>query len=437
MQNWQQEYQQTLEDMFAMLPMFQRVGAVAFKKDLGNTRALLSALGNPERDFKSIHIAGTNGKGSLTHMIGALLLKNGYRTGLYTSPHYRDFRERIKVGRKLIPPRYVIAFMRDHRSLIEKIQPSFFEVTVAMAFWYFSQVKVDFAVIETGMGGRLDSTNVLLPIMSVITNIGYDHMEFLGETLPEIAAEKAGIIKPHVPVVIGEEHPDTAVTFIEMAALQQAPLTFASRAFQVISRSPQEGGQQVLINERVSGALHQIETDLEGPYQPRNIVTYLESVRVLQQQGWLEPNDPAIIHVLRDVRPSTRFIGRWQTIRQHPRVLCDSAHNEAGLKALFSGLDVYTYDELHIVFGTVKDKDLSRIWPILPTSARYYFVQAQVPRAMEALLIEQEAAHTGHSGKSYTTVKGGLKAARDAAKPADLILVCGSIFVVAEVLPAR
>ncbi len=437
MRNWQKEYQQTLDDMFAMLPMFQRVGPVAFKKDLTNTKALLSALGHPERDFKSIHIAGTNGKGSLTHMIAALCIQKGYKTGLYTSPHYRDFRERIKVGRNLIPPSAVIAFMRDHRSLIEKIQPSFFEVTVAMAFWYFSQSKVDIAVVETGMGGRLDSTNVLLPILSVITNIGYDHMEFLGETLPEIAGEKAGIIKPEVPIVIGEEHPETASTFIDVAAVQGASLTFASRTFQVISKTRYEGGQLVRVNERVPGTLLQVKTDLEGPYQSRNLVTYLESARQLQKLGWLDKDDPAIMKALTEVRPLTRFMGRWQTIGLDPRIICDSAHNEAGLHALFTGLDGYTFDQLHIVFGTVKDKDLSRIWQLLPQDARYYFVAARVPRAKGVHHLQKEAAQSDHCGKAYASVRGGLVAARSAAQSTDLILVCGSIFVVAEVLPAQ
>ncbi len=420
-----------------MLPMFQRVGPVAFKKDLGNTRALLTALGNPENDFQSIHIAGTNGKGSLTHMIAALCIQKGYKTGLYTSPHYRDFRERIKIGRNLIPPRFVVAFMRDNRSIIDQIQPSFFEVTVAMAFWYFSKAKVDIAIIETGMGGRLDSTNVLSPILSVITNIGYDHTEFLGETLPEIALEKAGIIKPGIPIVIGEEHPATAPVFIRTAADRQAPLTFASRSFQVISRTELEGGQRVRINERDTGRLLQVVTDLEGPYQHRNLVTYLEAARVLQHLGWIEPEDPAVFTALHQVRPNTRFMGRWQTIRTLPRVLCDSAHNEAGLKVLFSSLGDTPFDQLHIVFGTVRDKDLSRIWPDLPKGAYYYFVQADVPRALPADELRNEAGKAGLQGKSYIRVKGGLKAALAAAQPTDLILVCGSIFVVAEVLPAR
>lgn len=437
MSHWQTVYRQTLADMYAMLPMFQRVGPAAFKKDLTNTRTLLSALGNPEKQFQSIHIAGTNGKGSLTHMVASFCIQNGLKTGLYTSPHYRDFRERIKIGSALIPPRDVVAFMQDHRALMEEVQPSFFEVTVAMAFWYFAQQKVDVAIVETGMGGRLDSTNVLNPVLSVITNIGFDHMEFLGNTMPEIAAEKAGIMKPGVPVVIGEEHPETVATFLDKAREVNAPITFASRSFQIMSRTAREGGQFFLVNERQTGQLIQVDTDLEGPYQARNLVTYLETVRTLQRIGWIRSNDKIALNALHCVRPATRFMGRWQTIHQQPRVLVDSAHNEAGLTALFGGLSSYTEKQMHIVFGTVRDKDLAKVLTILPKHAHYYWTQADVPRAMPALDLLATAHLSGLSGRSYSRVKGALKAAVKQAGPEDLILVCGSIFVVAEVLPTR
>ncbi len=420
-----------------MLPMFQRIGPTAFKKDLTNTQALLAALGNPENQFQSIHIAGTNGKGSLTHMVASLCIHHGLKTGLYTSPHYRDFRERIKIGNVLIPPRDVIGFVNDHRSLIKEIKPSFFELTVALAFWYFARQKVDVAIVETGMGGRLDSTNVLNPLLSVITNIGFDHMEFLGETLPEIASEKAGIIKPGIPVVIGEEHPETVSVFLDKAREQKAPITFGSRSFQVISCSSQDAGQTVLVNERQTGELIKIDMDLEGPYQLRNLVTYLETARTLQRIGWIQAEDAYTLGALKDVRQITRFVGRWQTIHQHPRVLIDSAHNEAGLTALFGGVKAYQEKQMHIVFGTVRDKDLTRVLTILPKQARYYWTQADVPRALSAQDLYDSALASGLSGRKYNRVKGALKAAIRNANPEDLILVCGSIFVVAEVLPSR
>lgn len=437
MSHWQKAYRQVLADLFAMLPMFQRVGPVAYKKDLTNTTALLDALGNPERQFEVIHIAGTNGKGSLTHMIASLCIHHHRKTGLYTSPHYRDFRERIKIGSELIPPSEVVSFVSEHRALIEEVQPSFFELTVAMAFWYFARQKVDVAIVETGMGGRLDSTNVVHPVLSVITNIGFDHTDFLGKTLPEIAAEKAGIIKPGVPVVIGEEHPETAGVFLDIARERKSPITFASRAFQVMSRTPEPGGQTVVVNERSSGRLHTFHTDLEGPYQSRNLVTYLETVRTLERTGWLAVDDQLAFDSLQHIREVTRFMGRWQTIHEQPRVLVDSAHNEAGLASLFNGLSGYREDQLHIVYGTVRDKELSGVLSILPRKANYYFSQADVPRALPGHDLLVAARQAGLAGRSYAHVRGALKAAMARSNPDDLILVCGSIFVVAEVLPRQ
>lgn len=418
-----------------MLPMFQRIGPAAFKKDLTNTVALLQGLGNPHHSFRSIHIAGTNGKGSLTHMIGALAIQAGMKTGLYTSPHYKDFRERIKIGNQLIPPGRVITFMRDHRDLIQEVQPSFFELTVAMAFDHFAREKVDLAVIETGMGGRLDSTNVLKPILSVITNIGYDHMSFLGDTLPAIAGEKAGIIKGDIPVVIGEEHPETVDVFRVRAQHLHAPISFASRTFQFMSRVAIPQGQQVLIHDKSTNGLLTIRTDLEGPYQIRNIITYLEVARILNQKGLLHVEQRMVLDALSSVRQTTRFIGRWQTIQEHPKVLCDSAHNAEGLTALFHGLERSARGALRIVFGTVSDKELDRVWPCLPEDAVYYFASARVPRAMEAQQLARFGQSANRHGKAYASVKGALRAADRAAGPDDLIVVCGSIFVVAEVLP--
>jgi len=428
-----QAYRDTLDYLYARLPMFQRVGPVAYKKDLTNTLALLEACGQPHRNFRSVHIAGTNGKGSVTHLLAASCLRAGLRTGIYTSPHYRDFRERVKIGPALISREAVVAFVASHKDAIEAIQPSFFEVTVAMAFKYFSDQAVDIAIIETGLGGRLDSTNVITPLLSVITQIGWDHMDLLGHTLDAIAGEKAGIIKPGIPVVIGEFQSETMPVFREVARQNQAPLTLAEEEWrtEVLHGSWREMTIRAMARD---GRQHLLRTDVTGPFQALNIRTWLAARDQLVLQEVL-PDDPAEDE-LAAVRRDTAFLGRWQVLGDRPLVLLDSAHNRNGLALLFSELEKHDFARWHLVYGTVSDKDIAPVLELLPSRATYYFAKADVPRGMDALLLKDQCAAVGLQGDAYPTVSDAFQAARKAAAPDDLVLVCGSIFVVAETLPA-
>lgn len=426
-------YRETLDYLYARLPMFQRVGPVAYKKDLGNTLALLEGCGQPHRSFRSIHIAGTNGKGSVTHLIAASCMQAGLRTGIYTSPHYRDFRERIKIGAELIPEDTVVAFVHDHRDLIERVAPSFFELTVAMAFHYFAQQRVDIAVIETGLGGRLDSTNVVQPVLSVITQIGWDHMDLLGDTLPAIAAEKAGIIKPGVPVVIGETLPETLPVFQARAEETASPLILAEREWAVETVRP---GWRHMTLEAIAadGRSYLLDTDITGPYQVFNIRTWLAAREALCRLGWL-PEGPGQKEIA-NVRAMTGFMGRWQVLGERPLVLLDSAHNQNGLESLFGNLEAYPFATRHIVFGMVHDKAPHRLLDCLPADGRYYLARANVPRGMDAEALKGLFDARGLQGTAWPSVQDAFQAAMLAAGPEDLLLVCGSIFVVAEVLPA-
>ncbi len=428
----QQDYKETLTYLFARLPMFQRVGPVAFKKDLTNTRALLEQLGNPHHDFASIHIAGTNGKGSVAHLLAASFLANGMNPGIYTSPHYTDFRERIKVGKELIPSAWVTSFVRRHKELIETISPSFFELTVAMAFSYFAKQKVDIAIVETGLGGRLDSTNVISPVLSIITQIGWDHMDLLGDSLELIAREKAGIIKPGIPVVVGERSPETDQVFVQMAQTQGASLTFASDHYQLEEVSDDWSMLKARFRKEDGSSLA-VQTDLTGPFQVRNLATFLESRRILGALGLL-PADFTAEEVKR-VRDLTGFMGRWQVLSKNPVVLCDSAHNLDGLALLFEEVARRSFPGVHIVVGFVQDKDLDRVLPLFPLDARYYFAKADVPRGMDAGTLKVLFGQKGRNGHAYSSVVQAFKEALRHAEPSDLLLVCGSIFVVGEVLP--
>lgn len=410
--------------------MFQRVGDKAFKKDLTNTLALLNALGNPHKSFKSIHIAGTNGKGSVTHILASMLQKAGYKVACYTSPHYKDFRERIKINGELVSEDYVIDFVAQHQGLIEKIEPSFFEITVAMAFDYFSKQDIDVAIVETGMGGRFDSTNVLTPLLSIITNISLDHQQFLGDTIDKIAVEKAGIIKPEVPVLIGEFQEETDPVFVKKAMECNSSLFYAKELFEIIDFDSSYGGSR--FTSYFGKRKLPYTTDLSGNYQKKNIQTALAATMLLREEFTIR--DMAKQAGLDDVRQSTHFLGRCMKLQEKPLVIADSAHNEAGITELNTVIQTTTFKRLHFVFGTVSDKDLTKVFPLLPSNAQYYFCKANIPRGMNADDLQEAAHEFKLEGKAYSNVKEAYNAALTEASKEDLIVVSGSIFVVAEVI---
>lgn len=427
-------YTETIEYLYNRLPMFSKTGAAAIKTDLVNTNKICSYLKNPQNKFKTIHIAGTNGKGSSSHMIAAALQQCGYKTGLYTSPHLKDFRERIRVNGEMIEQRFVIQFTEKMMPLIDEINPSFFELTVGMAFEYFSSEQVDIAVIETGLGGRLDSTNVIIPEVSVITNIGMDHMNILGDTAELIAVEKAGIIKNHVPVVIGESSEVTDEVFLNVAAERHAPIVFADKRHYVSDWKHENG---MLITDVVSSHDQSRVTytlDLPGYYQLKNLITVHESLHQLRSKGFELPADK-VVAALRQVKKLTGLHGRWETIHQHPNVVLDVAHNEDGMKQLMKQVELSDHHRLHIVFGMVKDKEIDNVLKLLPREAAYYFTRAHIPRALPEELLHEKARAVGLEGQTYTDVNSALKAAMNTASDQDLILVCGSVFVVGEVIP--
>jgi dihydrofolate synthase/folylpolyglutamate synthase len=429
-----ERYQETLHYLYEQLPMFQRIGPAAFKKDLGNIYALMEALGNPHLHFRSIHVAGTNGKGSVVHMLSAALQAAGYKTGLYISPHYRDFRERIKIDGRYISKPAVVEFVEAHRALIQNVQPSFFEITVAMAFDHFRREQVDVAVVEVGLGGRLDSTNIIRPLLSVITNISYDHQQFLGDTLPEIAGEKAGIIKSNIPVVIGETHPETRPVFLEKAAIENAPITFADQIWQanLIHSDLTHSYYQIEKEEEVIFA--ELPVNLQGDYQKYNLQTFLEACSVLNEGAELAVSTDAMVSGLAQLKKLTRFIGRWHILGTNPTILADSAHNEGGLRLVLRQLKELPYRQLHMVIGTVADKEVEKVLDLFPAEASYYFAKADVPRGLEAGILKEKAAKFGLQGRAYSSVRNALRAAKRQAAPDDLIFVGGSIFVVAEVV---
>jgi dihydrofolate synthase / folylpolyglutamate synthase len=425
-------YQQTIEYLYAHLPMFSRIGDAAIKKGLDNTIALCAALGNPQQQFKSIHIAGTNGKGSTSHMLAAILQQAGYKTGLYTSPHLKDFRERIKVNGAMVPENFIIDFVAKHQALTEQLQPSFFELTVAMAFDFFASKKVDIAVIETGLGGRLDSTNIITPVVSVITNIGYDHMNLLGDTLEKIASEKAGIIKPGIPAVIGEYTAATKKVFEEKASSVAAPLYFVQDGITVTHTSVQLQSLNCTVQQQDSTTEYQL--DLNGLYQAKNLCTVLGTVKVLQQKGF-NISDNTIHKALVSVKQLTGLHGRWEVISTLPAIVLDVAHNADGMQQVLAHLlaTKEQYATLHFITGMVKDKDVDAVLNLLPKTATYYFTQAHIPRALDAADLQQKAAAHQLIGSTYENVNDALAVAKKNAAPNDLILVCGSVFLVGEV----
>lgn len=426
-------YKETLDYLYAQLPMFTRVGASAFKTDLHNTLALLEQLQQPQHTFKTIHVAGTNGKGSTSHMLAAIFQQAGYKTGLYTSPHLLDFRERIRINGAMVPEDFVVRFTEDMRTHITDIAPSFFELTVAMAFQYFKQEAVDIAIIEVGLGGRLDSTNVITPELSLITNISYDHKNMLGDTLPEIAGEKAGIIKQGVPVVISETQPEVQELFINTAQSKQAPIHFADQEWMESSSAIEDHHLNLMLMDRQQQQMRKFQLDLNGQYQEKNVMGVLSAVKLLQQQGWhitWEHVGTALSHV----KKLTGLRGRWDVIQQHPLTVLDVGHNEAGIKEIVEQLGHVNYQQLHIVVGFVKDKEVEKVLPLFPATAHYYFCKAQIPRALDEVALAEMGAAGGLQGHAYPSVQAALQAARQHAKPEDMILVCGSFFVVAEVM---
>lgn len=403
-------YEETLHWMFDQLPMYQRKGKSAFKKDLTNIHKFCAALDHPEKKTKFIHVAGTNGKGSVCHILASIFQEAGYKTGLYSSPHLKDYRERIRINGEMIPKNRVSHFIQSHHSFLEKQGLSFFEMSVAMAFQYFAEEQPDIAIIETGLGGRLDSTNIITPELSIITNIGFDHTHILGHTLPEIAFEKAGIIKANRPVVIGEKQPLTTSVFQKKAQQTQSPLFYA-----------QDQNQD------------KYTSDLKGTYQKHNIKTAVKATETLIHQGW-SINQAHIADGLNKVKKNTGLQGRWQQLGTSPKIICDTGHNKEGLRYITAQLKEEQFKKLYIVFGVVNDKDLSQILPLLPPEANYYFTCPNVSRGLEAKILAEKAQIHGLQGEVFNKTKAALKAAKADAQPQDLIFIGGSTFTVAEVL---
>lgn len=416
--------------------MFSRIGAAAYKADLTNTIELCKSLGDPQHSLKTIHVAGTNGKGSVSHMLAAIFQTAGYKTGLYTSPHLKDFRERIKVNGKMIPEGYVIDFTEEVYTLIEKIEPSFFEITVAMALNFFKAEQVDIAIIETGLGGRLDSTNIIQPEVSVITNIGMDHMNLLGSTIEEIAGEKAGIIKSNMPVIIGEVLNSTRPVFEKKAASMNAPLSIASEKRKVTSWGWEKHELIADVEHAYDKEHHTYHLDLPGIYQTKNLLTVLETVSQLRLKGWVL-SDNHLQRALKQTKKITGLHGRWDIIREKPLTILDVAHNEDGIRQLIQHTEIITHRELHIVIGMVKDKDLEVILKCLPSNAHYYFTKAQIPRAVDEQTLQQKANEYNLNGVAFPEVNEALAFALNQAHPDDLVIVCGSVFLIGEVEVSR
>jgi dihydrofolate synthase/folylpolyglutamate synthase len=428
------DYRETLEFLYSRLPMFSRNGPSAFRADLTNTVRICQWLGNPQNHFPTIHIAGTNGKGSCSHMIAAVLQLCGYKTGLYTSPHLKDFRERIRINGEMIKEDFVVEFTEKSRSIIDEISPSFFELSVGMAFEYFLENRVDIAVIETGLGGRLDSTNIIQPKLSIITNIGWDHMNILGDTLEAIATEKAGIIKYGTTVVIGESSPETDSVFLEKAAEQHAPIVFADKRRYAADWKHEHGYLITDVVDKHDESRATYSLDLPGYYQLKNLITVLEAIHQLRSKGFDLPHNK-VFQALKQVKKQTGLHGRWEIIHQQPTVVLDVAHNVDGMKQLIRQVELTDFRQLHIVIGMVKDKEIEAALAVLPVEAHYYFTRAQIPRALPEEELQRKAEFNGLKGHTYAEVNLALHAALEKAGDHDLILICGSVFVVGEVIP--
>jgi dihydrofolate synthase/folylpolyglutamate synthase len=436
-------YQETIQYLYTQLPMFTRDGASAFKNDLTNTLELCKRLGNPQYQFKSVHIAGTNGKGSTSHMLAAILQTAGYKTGLYTSPHLKDFRERIRINGQMISEQTVIDFVEDHHIDFDEIAPSFFEMTVALAFDAFAKEMVDIAIVEVGLGGRLDSTNIITPLLSVITNIGWDHMNMLGNTLQLIASEKAGIIKPGITVIVGEYQPEIAQVFIDKAHQENSSITFASDEWTIEGKSKVEGQKSktqdqfehinLSITQNSKLKTQNLKLDLTGTYQLKNLKTVLSAVEELRGQGFTITDDH-IITALQQVKTLTGLHGRWEVLNIQPLTICDTGHNPDGIQEVVKNIAAVDYHHLHFVIGMVNDKDITKVLTMLPTDATYYFCKPDIPRGLDAETLKQQAKGFGLHGDAYPSVKQALQSAQQNAGDNDLVFVGGSTFVVAEVI---
>jgi dihydrofolate synthase/folylpolyglutamate synthase len=430
------DYQQTLDYLYSQLPLFTRVGQSAYKANLDNTIELCRRLDNPQHKFKSVHVGGTNGKGSTSHMLAAILQTAGYKTGLYTSPHLKDFRERIRINGQMISEQEVIDFVAAHKQDFEDIRPSFFEMTVGLAFDIFAREKVDIAIVEVGLGGRLDSTNIITPLLSVITNIGWDHMNILGDSLALIAGEKAGIIKPGIPVIIGEYQPEVADIFIEKASQENSPISFASellRDVAVKQPSTNEFLEVELKSAGVENTLLKFDLDLTGSYQVKNVKGVVCAIKELRTKGFAI-TDTEMITALSKVRILTGLHGRWETLNKQPLTIVDTGHNPEGIREVLKNIAGVSYRRLHFVLGVVNDKDITKILDMLPRDALYYFSKPDIPRGLDAETLKQKAESFGLRGEVYPSVKSAFTTARENAGDQDLVFVGGSTFVVAEVV---
>ncbi|MBN1463724.1 MAG: bifunctional folylpolyglutamate synthase/dihydrofolate synthase [Paludibacteraceae bacterium] len=428
------DYQQTIDFLYGNLPMFQRTGPRGYKIDLSTTLEIDAYFDFPHRAYKTIHIAGTNGKGSVANALAAVLQAAGYKTGLYTSPHLLDFRERIRVDGSMIPENDVVRFISENMGLIEKLHPSFFELTTAMAFEYFKKQSVDVAVIETGLGGRLDSTNVINPVVSVITNIGLDHTDLLGNTIEQIAIEKAGIIKNNVPLVVGEWTTKTAGIFEDAANTKNAAIFFADKNLSVVDAFFTDSDKQVLsISKDSQVVFPNLEIDLMGFYQQKNILTVLQTIEILIQNGFLLEKED-IYTALANICASTGFAGRWQVLANNPLIVCDTGHNEHGLALVLNQLKQIKFRNLHIIIGFVEDKKIDGILTMLPKDAKYYITQASVPRALNCNVLHTRCSEVGLVGNAYPDINSAYHEAITNANENDMIFVGGSTFIVADFL---
>ncbi len=429
------DYSRTLEFLFNSFPCYQRQGGEAYKPGLGRVESFCRSLGDPHKDYHTIHVAGTNGKGSVAHALASVLQSAGYRTGLYTSPHLLDFRERMRVDGRMISERAVVDFVDGHRDEMTALGLSFFEMTTALAFKYFSDEGVEVAVIETGLGGRLDATNIIMPCLSVITNIGLEHTEYLGHDIPSIAFEKAGIIKPGVPAVVGESDSLAVPVFIRAASECGASVRFADRVYECTACEPEGDGTRFSVMNTESGVEEVLELDLPGAYQKKNILTVRCAVEELRRSSPLSISRRALAEGCRAVVRSTGLMGRWQVLSRAPFTVCDTGHNAHGLKEVAAQLRDCAYDNLYVVFGAVREKDMDAILPLLPREAYYVFTQAAMERALDASFLTARAAAYGLRGETVPCVADAVARVRRMAGTEDMVFIGGSTFVVAEALP--
>lgn len=427
-------YQETLDYLYSYLPMFQRIGAAAYKEDIYNTVELMKALGNPEKKFKSIHVAGTNGKGSSSHLIASILREKGLKVGLHTSPHLKDFRERIKIDNKMCSEEFVVKFVENNKELIERIKPSFFETAVAMAFTYFAQENVDIAIIEVGMGGRLDSTNIINPLSCLITNISFDHTLFLGNSLAEIAGEKAGIIKENTPVVISQSQEETKNVFIAKANEKNSPISFADSYLSCENVNHSCGEMRLDIYKNGEKRLENLKSPLAGYYQQKNILGVIALIDTLNQYHNFNISEENIINGIENLSTNFPIAGRWQILCKKPLTICDTGHNEDGLKYVIEQIKNTPHKKLRFVLAMVNDKDVNKVLSMLDKEAEYYLSQAKIPRALPVNELAEKAKQAGLSFTQYETISQALAKAQEEAEENDLVFVGGSTFTVAEVV---